>query len=210
MRFICKYCGTEFERDDSNAKYCSHKCYVEAKKAGDVRCERHGFKTDITGQRFGMLTAIEPTENRICGRVAWLCKCDCGNMCEKSASQLKNGHVKSCGNHSSEMTANKNYTHKMTHTRLHGIWSGMKTRCSNTRRSTARYYVERGIRVCEEWKSDFMKFYEWATSNGYRDDLTLDRIDNDKGYSPDNCRWATYHEQRLNQRRSKPGELQTV
>lgn len=201
---ICEECGKEFiHRAEENTKFCSRECYWEAKRAGKIKSERHEFKIDLTGQRFGMLIAIKPTEHRQHGKVLWLCKCDCGVLCEKQSTKLKSGRVQSCGNHSSEFTKQRNITHRMTNTRLHRIWTNMKSRCYNPNRNCAKYYMERNIEVCDIWKDDFIAFYNWAINNGYAEDLTLDRIDNDKGYSPENCRWATWHEQRMNQRRMK-------
>lgn len=97
---------------------------------------------------------------------------------------------------------NGRYKHGLRKTRLFRIWANMKSRCYNPNvRSYARY-GGRGITVCEEWLKDFQTFFQWAVTHGYQDDLTLDRMDNDKGYSPDNCRWATAHEQRCNNSRT--------
>ena len=160
------------------------------------------YRHDFRGERFGKLVAIEPTEKRLHGKVMWLCRCDCGNICEVMSTRLASGHTKSCGCLNSESTTDMNTTHNGTHTRLYSIWSTMKTRCNNPNSKAYGWYGAKGISVCPEWSSSFSAFRDWATQNGYRDDLTLDRVDPAGNYSPDNCRWATWHEQRMNQRRA--------
>lgn len=96
----------------------------------------------------------------------------------------------------------KNTTHGQSRTRLHKIWMGMKSRCYNKNQSSYERYGKRGITICDEWLNDFRKFKEWSDSNGYSDELTLDRKENDKGYYPDNCRWATGTQQISNRSNS--------
>ena len=95
-------------------------------------------------------------------------------------------------------------------TRLYRIWAGMKTRTQNAKRLCFADYGGRGITICEEWKNSFEAFSKWANENGYADNLTIDRIDNDKGYSPDNCRWATRKQQTQNRRSDNAKEIQCV
>ena len=92
------------------------------------------------------------------------------------------------------------YKHGLCNTRLYRIWGNMKNRCSNLKSNRAHIYLVRGIKVCDEWRNDFQAFYDWAISHGYSDELTLDRINNDGNYEPNNCRWVTYSQQNKNRR----------
>jgi len=161
---------------------------------------------DLTGQRFGKLVVLRKTDLRRKGKILWICQCDCGNMHQAMSSRLISGHTKSCGCYQREKITEMNLTHGGSHSRLYSIWASMKTRCSNPNYKKFDYYGGRGITVCHEWQESFETFRDWALANGYRDDLTLDRKNGDKGYFPENCQWATWSEQRLNQKRERRDE----
>lgn len=150
---------------------------------------------DLAGQRFGKLTAIKRYGTDRNGSATWLCKCDCGVEKVVSGHDLVWGKTKSCG-----CLKRKPRTHGMTKTRLYRIWSGMKDRCKNPNSPAYGNYGGRGIGVCEEWSDSFACFKEWADGHGYSDDLTIERLDNNKGYCPSNCTWITKPEQSQNRR----------
>ena len=162
----------------------------------------HNFD-DKTGKRFGKLTAI-----KYLGKSMWLCRCDCGNEKVVFGGSLNYGSSHSCGCLGTEARIK----HGKSNTRLYGVWSSMKQRCDNPNCDEYRNYGERGIKVCDEWHDDFDAFYRWAIDNGYNPDApkgtcTIDRIDNDRGYSPDNCRWVNMSVQNINRRRYKKPHL---
>lgn len=127
-----------------------------------------------------------------------ICKCDCGNIIETKLSYIAYGHKKSCG------CINKaKRKHGKSQTKLYRIYSNMIARCTNTERKDYKYYGGKGVKVCSQWVNDFEVFYSWAYNNGYKNGLTIDRIDVNKGYNPNNCRWVTKEKQSVNKTNTK-------
>lgn len=155
---------------------------------------------DITGQRYGRLVAIRSHHNDG-KREYWECKCDCGNTVIVRKSHLRAGKILSCKCQRKENSIKALSTVRgLSKTRLHRIWQNMRNRCYYKNLPEFKYWGGRGITVCNEWKNSFLAFYDWSMANGYNDNLSIDRIDVDGNYCPDNCRWATAAEQQKNRR----------
>ena len=154
-------------------------------------------RKNLTGEKFGRLTVIERAENKN-NRTTWLCKCECGNETIVEGFCLKHGTTKSCGC----LRREYNTKHGSSHSRLYRIWSAMKGRCLNKNSYSYKWYGERGITICNEWIDDFQRFYDWAMLNGYSDDLSIDRIDVNGNYEPNNCRWVDIKTQANNTTRN--------
>jgi hypothetical protein len=158
-------------------------------------------KIDLTGRSFGRLTVLSENGRSTHGAILWACRCACGGFCVVVGDRLRTGHTRSCGclarEIATERAATMNVTHGQSTSRAYHLWSGMMTRCLNPKRSTWGRYGGRGITVCERWRS-FENFYADMGDPPAR--MSLDRIDNDKGYEPGNCRWANAHTQSQNRR----------
>jgi hypothetical protein len=205
--------------DETGNKYGKYTVlgYDEEKKKWKCQCEcgniayyngtnlRQGVKScrqckiknatnykDLTGQKFGHLQAI-----KYIGKSFWLCQCDCGKVVTRKSPTLINGRSISCGC----IHTKYKVEHDEVFKKLYKTWKGMRMRCNNKNDKSYQWYGGRGIKLCDEWQKSFLPFYEWAISNGFKivdgerkDQLAIDRIDSDKNYSPDNCRWITVSE----------------
>lgn len=160
---------------------------------------------DLKDKEFNFLQVIEKCENSMGNQIYWKCKCVCGKEINVTTRNLRSGKVKSCGCMKRIALSDKKKTHGMTDTRIFRIWSGMKFRCYIPSSSGYENYGGRGITICPEWLGEhgFENFAKWSFENGYADNLTIDRKDNSKGYSPDNCRWVTQKEQANNRRNNR-------
>lgn len=154
---------------------------------------------NLIGMKFGRLTVVRFVDKVGYGKRYELL-CECGNLTTCYINNVKRGLTKSCGCLHSELFKSITTTHGKTHTRLYSIWTNMKTRCTNKNVADYKNYGGRGISVCSEWSEDFEKFQSWAESNGYTDELTIERIDFNDGYNPNNCTWIEGRYQSRNRR----------
>lgn len=157
-------------------------------------------KKDYTGCRFGRLVVECRLPEK---RAKYLCVCDCGAAVIVEGSNLVSGATKSCGCLRSEVASKRSTKHGGCGTRLYRVWSNMIDRCENPNNKEYNRYGGRGIDICFEWRQDFSKFMEWALENGYKENLTIDRINNELGYCPSNCQWITREENSAKMKQDK-------
>lgn len=163
-------------------------------------------KLDLVGQTFERLTVVREEGRTPARKVKWLCKCSCGNKTIVATGDLRSGHVKSCGCFNEEKRKERNegnvygVKHGGCYTKLYNVWKQMRQRCGAETHKMFKHYGARGIKVCKEWEGAFNTFYAWSMKSGYREGLTLERIDNNDNYKPSNCAWITQKKQNINRR----------
>jgi hypothetical protein len=156
---------------------------------------------DLINERFGRLVVVRREENSRAGKSRWLCICDCGNEKVVVGGNLKHRGQQSCGCLRDEVTIRRNFKHGMMSHPLYGTWKNMRGRCNSPDHKNFEHYGGRGIKICPRW-DDFILFVKDMGERPHPK-YSLERINNDKDYSPENCKWATHTEQRNNTRVNK-------
>lgn len=215
VKQYCIYCVNAEKQDDiyckkkdkhipvgtatsRNRNPCEH--YQEGPNV--ITGKKYAPREDLTGRRFGRLTVIE-RYGRIGHQRTWLCKCDCGKEKVIRGPVLMRGDALSCGCYARERSSLTNRTHGMSHSNLYRRWRTIIDRCNGGDENHEKNYKNRGIVVCDEWKRSFETFRDWALANGYKKELTIDRIDFNGNYEPSNCRWITERDQHYNTRKTR-------
>ena len=162
-----------------------------------------GNETRLLGRKFNMLKVVSFSGRDIRGSYLWECICDCGNTTEARSYELTSGKRYSCGCYTKLRVSQTHKTHGLSRNRIYKIWTSMKHRCYDENDIGFFRYGGAGISICDEWKDNVVSFYEWAMTNGYKEGLAIDRINNKGNYEPSNCRWVTMAVQNQNQTTTK-------
>lgn len=160
---------------------------------------------DITGKKYGRITALRIDGRNKAGEIMWRCACDCGAETTIASRSLRSGNTTSCGCYKRMMAKKRLEKHGMSHTHIYQVWCSMKGRCLRSSSKDYPYYGGRGITVCDEWKC-FDAFYEWAMEAGYKDGLSIERVNVNDGYHPANCTWIRVEKQSENRRNTLKAE----
>lgn len=157
---------------------------------------------DLAGEKFGEWTVLERAGKASSGNYKWLCECSCGNKVEVDGNSLRGGRSTGC-----RRCAVPHNRTEYSGDPIQTIWAGMKQRCYDPNQARYERYGGRGIYICDKWLKEPKKFYEWAYDNGYYKGMSIDRINNDKGYSPENCRIIPLKDQGRNRRSNRHIEI---
>ncbi|MEN4457295.1 hypothetical protein ABC558_10935 [Staphylococcus epidermidis] len=158
---------------------------------------------DMTGVNFNGCKVLKRKGTNKDKKITWLCECYCGNLFVTTGKSIRNNTVKSCGCLKQETLSKcrkNNKTHGDTGSELYNIWRGIKKRCRKPNAHNYKWYGKRGIDVCDEWYNSYSKFKEWAKTNGYEEGSSIDRINVNGNYEPNNCRWVDMKTQQRNRR----------
>jgi len=163
---------------------------------------------DLTGQRFNRLIVLHDTEKKSGSNRIWLCQCDCGRLTEVRGDNLRSDRIKSCGCFRKEIAKEIAKKFMTIHgdakrARLYRIWGNMKARCYNPNSANYKRYGGKGIKICNKWKNNYLAFKLWALANGYQEGLTIDRINSNGNYCPENCHWVSMFENLKNRKFKK-------